>query len=79
MSTYAELAAALAAVPTDVVETRKRRRIPLRVAAHEVGVSLDTLWRVEHGDGVTVRTLVLVLYWLDDANPLGTARRQRQR
>lgn len=68
LSSYAELAALITALPIIVRERRRTERVSIRTAATEIGVSAATLCRLEAGGvGVQGDSLVAILMWLDRA------------
>jgi transcriptional regulator with XRE-family HTH domain len=69
--TYTELADVLDAVPLLLQQERQTRRLGLREAADEIGVSLATVYRVESGSGYHADTAAAILRWL--GSPPGQA------
>lgn len=52
-------------LPTLVAKTRRRRRMDLRAAAEAIGCAPSTLWSVENGGGCNMRTLILLMHWIE--------------
>ena len=68
----APAAKAVAAFARDISTARKRRRIPQRLLADRMMVSLDTLQRLERGDpGVSLGILATALWALGLVDRLG--------
>jgi hypothetical protein len=65
LAPYAELAYVLDRLPLLLREARRSRRLPLRVAAGEVGVAMSTLHRIENGEDCELSSALAVLRWLD--------------
>jgi transcriptional regulator with XRE-family HTH domain len=65
LSTYAELADVLANLPLIVRERRRQRRLSVRAAGAEIGISFSTISRLENGDDMNESSLAAVLRWLD--------------
>ena len=65
-------AKAIEALARDISTARKRRRIPQRLLAQRMMVSLDTLQRLEGGDpGVSLRVVATALWALGLVDRLG--------
>jgi hypothetical protein len=67
LSSYAELVDVLGLLPVLVREARRRRRLSLRAAAAQMGVSPSTAMRIEEGQDCALSNAVAVLRWLDGA------------
>lgn len=65
LATYEELAALLASLPMLLREARRARRLSLRAAAEQIGVSYSTIHRLEYGGDCERMTAVAILGWLD--------------
>jgi transcriptional regulator with XRE-family HTH domain len=63
--TYSDLADVLERLPTLLRQERAARRLSMRAAAAQIGVSQPTISHVEAGDGASLWTAVAVLRWLD--------------
>lgn len=70
---YAELADVIASLPLLLRETRRARRLSLRAAAKELGMSFSTVTRIEGGEDCALSNAVAVLRWLDQL-PIGGER-----
>ncbi|GIF14819.1 helix-turn-helix domain-containing protein [Actinoplanes teichomyceticus] len=69
---YAELADIIASLPLLLREARRTRRLSLRAAAKELGMSFSTVSRIEAGDDCALSNAIAVLRWLDRM-PIGGA------
>lgn len=58
-------AEALAALPQAIQAVRVARRLSLRDAADEMGVSFNTLHRLEKGGNCTLANVVAAVRWLE--------------
>jgi len=65
MTSYAELAEVLDALPMLCREKRRRQALSLRAAAREMDVNFSVLQRFENGDGIHLSNARLILLWLD--------------
>ena len=65
MTTYGEMADVLASLPSTLREVRRIRRLSLRAAATQIGLSFSTLHRIEAGDDAVMSNVSAVLRWLD--------------
>lgn len=65
LTPYAELADVLAALPTLLREARRARRLSMREAGRQLGMSASTVMRIEAGDGGALSNALAVLRWLD--------------
>jgi transcriptional regulator with XRE-family HTH domain len=64
---------AIEALARDISTARKRRRIPQRLLANRMMVSLDTVQRLERGDpGVSLGVVATALWALGLVDRLGT-------
>lgn len=74
LSSYAELAGLLDALPVLLREARRRRRLTMREAAAEMGCSISTVCRIEAGEDCVLSNALAVLRWLgSDGAPVGAA------
>ncbi len=64
---YLELAETLDQLGVLLRSTRRTRRLSLRAAGDEMGLSWATVARIENGEGYAAASAVAVLKWLDDA------------
>jgi ribosome-binding protein aMBF1 (putative translation factor) len=64
-TSYAELATILYRLPTLVADARRARGLSMVNAAREMGVSDNTLKRLEIGAAWTPDTAMAALRWLD--------------
>lgn len=65
LTTYAELAAVLDALPMLMREARRHRRVSMRVAGDQIGISFSTVCRIEEGArDCALSSAVAVLHWL---------------
>lgn len=71
MTTYAELADVLEALPATVREVRRMRRLSLRTAASQIGISFSTLdrfeSRVKRDVGIQLEPVIHIMRWLDSS------------
>lgn len=65
LTSYAELADVISNLPLLLREARRQRRLSLRAAAREMGVSFSTVYRIEQGDDCALSNAMIVLRWLD--------------
>jgi transcriptional regulator with XRE-family HTH domain len=65
LTPYAELAEVLANLPLIVRERRRQRRLSIRTAGAEIGISFSTISRLENGEDMNESSLAAVLRWLD--------------
>jgi DNA-binding XRE family transcriptional regulator len=65
LASYSELAYVLDRLPLLLREARRSRRLPMRVAAQEVGLSPATLCRIEAGEDCELSSALALLRWLD--------------
>jgi uncharacterized protein YerC len=65
LTTYGELATILDALPLLLREGRRYRRLSMRAAAEQMGLSFSTLSRVESGSECVLSAAVTILRWLD--------------
>lgn len=60
------LSEALASLPNAVIAVRTARRLSLRQAADEMGMSFMTLTRLEKGENCTLGHLVAAARWIEE-------------
>lgn len=65
LTTYAELAAVIDALPLLLREARRAWGLSQRAAAAELGCSFSTVSRIESGEDCALSNAVAVLRWLD--------------
>lgn len=65
LSAYSELADVLRLLPLLLREARRARRLSVRAAASELGMSFSTVSRMEAGEDCVMSNVVAVLRWLD--------------
>lgn len=65
MMTYGAIADELAGLPAVALEIRNLRRLSVRAAASQIGVSFSTLSRFEVGKNVELSSVLAILRWLD--------------
>lgn len=62
---YGELIRTLEALPTLVLEKRRRNGLSLRTAAEQIpNVGPNTVFRVEKGHGITLQATIALLQWV---------------
>lgn len=66
LSSYADLAQVIQDMPVIVRSARRMRRLSLRAAGVEMGLSFATVHRVESGHDFDSGTLQALLRWLDE-------------
>jgi transcriptional regulator with XRE-family HTH domain len=66
---YRELAVVVESVPMLLREARRARGLSLRATALQIGVSFNTVKRVEDGEDPRGSSLAAILRWLDLTNP----------
>lgn len=65
LTSYAELAEVIANLPMLLREARRVRRLSIRAAAREIGMSFSTVTRIENGGDCALSNAGAVLRWLD--------------
>lgn len=65
LTPYRELAEIIDRLPLLTREARRARGLSLRMAADKIGISFNTVTRIEHGDDCSLSSAVAVLRWLD--------------
>lgn len=70
---YAELADIIGNLPLLLREARRARGLALRAAADELGMSFNTVTRIEQGTDCVLSNAVAVLRWLDQTAGKGAA------
>jgi transcriptional regulator with XRE-family HTH domain len=68
-TTYAELADVLTSLPVLLREARRQRRLSIRAAAVQIGISFSTVDRIERGHDHTIDNAIAVFRWLDEPRP----------
>jgi len=66
--TYGAIADELAVLPAAMLEIRTLRRLSVRAAARQIGVSFSTVSRFESGHDVALSSAVSILRWLGGAS-----------
>lgn len=69
LATYAELADILDRLPDIVRDTRRARHLSRRVAADQIGCSLQTVARIETGESCGAYVFTAIIRWLDQPPP----------
>ncbi len=62
---YPEIADVLGRLPVLLREARRARRLSVRAAAAQLGMSFATVSRIEAGEDCVLSNAVAVLRWLD--------------
>ena len=62
---YVELAEVVASLPLLLREARRARRLSMRAAAREMGISFSTVTRIEQGEDCALSNAMTVFRWLD--------------
>jgi ribosome-binding protein aMBF1 (putative translation factor) len=78
LTPYAELAEVIESLPLLVREARRRRRLSIRAAAREMGMSFSTVHRIEQGDDCALSNAMTALRWLDGQHPDSSSNREEQ-
>lgn len=65
LTPYTELAEVVASLPILLREARRARRLSMRAAAREMGISFSTVYRIEQGEDCAMSNAMTVLRWLD--------------
>lgn len=65
LTPYVELVEVLASLPILLREARRGRRLSIRAAAQEIGISFSTVTRIEQGEDCALSNAVVVFLWLD--------------
>lgn len=65
LTPYTELAEVVASLPLLLREARRVRRLSIRAAARELGISFSTVTRIEQGEDCALSNAMAVLRWLD--------------
>lgn len=69
LTPYSELADLLGHLPLLLREARRQRRLSVRAAATQLGMSFSTVSRIESGDDCVLSNAVAVLRWLGPWEP----------
>lgn len=69
LSSYSELAEVLGLLPMLLREARRTRRLSVRAAAEQLGMSFSTVSRMETGHDCALSNAVAVLRWLEPPTP----------
>ena len=67
LTPYAELARLLGHLPLLLREARRQRRLSVRAAGRQLGMSFSTVSRIEAGEDCALSNALAVLRWLDTA------------
>ena len=65
LTTYTELAIVLDNLPLLLREERRKRRLSLRQAGEQIGVSFSVVRRFEEGSDCVLSNAVRILQWID--------------
>ena len=65
MMTFHDLADILDGLPLLMREARRARRMTPKEVADEIGIASTTVWRLEKGQGCTLKNASAILRWFD--------------
>ena len=69
LTSYAEMTDVIGRLPTLLRDARRARGLSLRAAGDEMGMSFNTVARIEQGVDCALSNAVAVLRWLDLTRP----------